>query len=356
MPRSPPDAGRGACPADPRVASVGRRRMARVVHPPDGGSTGSPLWYDGSDPEVPMAADPSFDTVPVSVVRRRAAMFGVLAVAVALGTAVAVWTLVSRYQAGVENVLAHDGLASVVFAARALEPGEVITADDLIVDRVADRSQEGLFRSVDEVAGQTVADLVLAGEPIRAARLTTGGGALTLQELIDDGNRAVTILASRAAAVGGLLRPGAVVDVILTIRPGRGAGPQDWVSETILQGVRVLGVGSAVSKTSTEDDDVDPSAFGREVYVTLEVDPVQAEKLALGATRGTLTLALRSPRDVAAVSAAGPTGTNALLGLPADRPAAPRAEGTEMRVIRGAKVKVESFDDAGRPAGAPSTR
>ena len=158
--------------------------------------------------------------------------------------------------------------------------------------------------------------------------------------------------------MAGLLRPGDTVDVIVTIRPDTNALGADWVTETILQAVRVLAVGSTVIGTEEGDDEPTDTTRKRTEVVTLEVSPEEAEKLALATARGELHLALRGGEDQELLLNRGPLVTNALVGLapratkptrrapPKVTPVEPRRESAE--VIEGTKTKVQEFDDEGR--------
>jgi pilus assembly protein CpaB len=100
--------------------------------------------------------------------------------------------------------------------------------------------------------------------------------------------RAYTIGVSDVAGVGGHALPGDRVDVVLTCNLSDLSGSSQGkrlVSGLVLQNVRVLGM----------DLNADPSSTKAAVAhtVTLEVSPADAEKLALAAQAGTLSLALR---------------------------------------------------------------
>ncbi len=111
--------------------------------------------------------------------------------------------------------------------------------------------------------------------------------------------RAVSINASGAAAVSGMVKPNNHVDVIGTFsfpRPSPdGKGEiQELVTCTILQNVLVLATGKDTAKT------VRPLDFGGSGYstVTLEVTPREAEMLVFAEQiKGRLVLALRNGND-----------------------------------------------------------
>lgn len=306
--------------------------------------------------------------VPATRARNQAVLFGALSLLVASATAVTAWWVVSEYER--ELAVVQDGSAQglVVVAARELREGTVITSEDLsFASAPAGTPISSLFTSTDGLVGKAVGDTVLAGEAIRLERLTIGGSHLRLDEVIDPGTRAVTIRTNHASAVGGLLRPGFYVDIIVTIRPDNRELSADWVTETVLQGVRVIAVNDSVSTTPVLVEGQEGRQDARDIFVTLEVQPAEAEELALSSTRGQIHLALRATDDFEILEAGTPLVTNALLGIPprvaeaqkerierkrtVARIAAPPppadAPPQRIEVIRGGKVTTEQFNEQG---------
>lgn len=111
--------------------------------------------------------------------------------------------------------------------------------------------------------------------------------------------RAVSINASGAAAVSGMVHPADHVDVLGTFSfPGppdaNGRPTQKFVTCTILQNVLVLATGRETAKSITLGQ---PSGGGYNT-VTLEVTPREAEMLVFAEQmHGRLALTLRNPND-----------------------------------------------------------
>jgi pilus assembly protein CpaB len=129
---------------------------------------------------------------------------------------------------------------------------------------------------------------MVAHEPVLASKLSGAGARPTVSAAIGEGMRAYTIAISDVAGVGGHVLPGDRVDVMLTANltdlNGSGQGKR-LVTGLVLQDVKILGV----------DLNADPSSTQAAIAhtATLEVAPQDAEKLALAAQAGTLSLALR---------------------------------------------------------------
>jgi pilus assembly protein CpaB len=97
--------------------------------------------------------------------------------------------------------------------------------------------------------------------------------------------KAVTIRVNDVEGVAGFVLPGDHVDVVLT-RPG---DKKVSVNDVVIEDARVLGVDQMA------DDTTDKPAVVR--AVTLEVDELGGQKLALASVVGTLSLMLRKAGD-----------------------------------------------------------
>lgn len=132
-------------------------------------------------------------------------------------------------------------------------------------------------------------------EPILASKVTGPGQRGTLSMLVDEGMSAVTVQVNEVVGVAGFVVPGDRVDVVLT-RQNRGgeavpaATQPSAFADIVLQNVRVLAVGQ-VADQKTEK----PAVVNA---VTLEVDQLGGQKVALAAASGSLTLMLRKAGDV----------------------------------------------------------
>ena len=201
---------------------------------------------------------------------------------------------------------------TLVVAAKPLKFGDVITSSSLREIPWPDNAvPQGAFARIGELtASKRVVLIPIAlNEPILASNITGPGQRGTLSSLLKDNMKAVTIRVNDVGGVAGFVLPGDHVDVVLT-RPG---DKKVSVNDVVLQDVRVLGVDQMADSTT------DKPAVAR--AVTLEVDEVSGQKLALASIVGTLSLLLRkagevkddatrqiSPLDLA--NRAGPNGTS----------------------------------------------
>jgi pilus assembly protein CpaB len=147
--------------------------------------------------------------------------------------------------------------------------------------------------AIKDFVGAIVRTPVAAGEPIRDSKVVIAKPGGFMAAILPHGMRAISLDVAPDTGAGGFILPNDHVDVVLTRRDKAAekvTGVEKYVSETILRNVRVL----AVDQTIEEKD-------GQKVVVgktaTIELDPHQAETLALGRQLGTLSLTLRSLLD-----------------------------------------------------------
>ncbi len=200
----------------------------------------------------------------------------------------------------------------------------VVSATDLTFGTKLDKAQlrvarypkesvpAGAFSDIDSVAGQTTRIFLAAREAVTATKLSSRGGGLSM--LIHSGLRATSLEVNQVSGVSGFVLPGDRVDVLCTV-DGRGAN-NDAVTRTILQNAEVLASGQRTAQQDNKPITVQA--------VTILVDPLGAEKLALGLHEGRLHLVLRNPQDsdtsrVAALDTGGMLG-----GVPSRVVSAPR--------------------------------
>lgn len=205
--------------------------------------------------------------------------------------------LANTYFSGVEQrneKLAQDlNLNSIVVARVPLRYGDQITADKLkLVQWPASSVPQGAFTDIrrltaDPEGARVVLRPIENGEPILNAKLTGPGGRAVISATLPKDKRAFAIRVNDVAGVAGFVLPGDSVDVLLTRQPATEPGARaEQITEVVVQNVRVV-----AADQNADDASKDPQVSKT---VTLEVDPVQAQKLALAGQVGQLSLALRN--------------------------------------------------------------
>lgn len=176
-----------------------------------------------------------------------------------------------------------------VVAATDINFGQKITPEMVkVVDWPAGTLPQGSFQRMDDLttgAGRTAMRPIVANEILTEKSLATGANRLSTAQLLGPQMRAVSVPVNEISGVAGLIFPGDRVDVFMTRQPEE-ALPY---SELLAQGARVLAVGVDMN-VGKEKPEIVKSA-------TLEVTPLQAQKIALAITVGQLNLALRHFTD-----------------------------------------------------------
>jgi len=153
--------------------------------------------------------------------------------------------------------------------------GYLVKSDDIDVEEI--------------VAGSIVRSAFFEGEPIRAGKLIKSDSGY-MSAMLPSGQRAVAVSISTDTGAGGFILPNDRVDVIMTRREKAGDG-KEYITETILQNVRVLAIDQTIEEKDGEAVVVGSTA-------TLQLDPRQTEILTVAQQMADrLVLVLRSLED-----------------------------------------------------------
>jgi len=235
----------------------------------------------------------------------------------------------------------HSYLQRYVAAARALEAGEVLKPEELLlVDWPASIPLNNAFTRIGDVAGRAVIYPVAASQPILDGYLAAPGSGIGLTTKIPEGMRATSVKSDEIAGVAGFIFPGSHVDVLVTLRPDGGASPRNQI---VLQDVEVLTIGQKLEP--------DPQGKPETVnVVTLLLTPEDAQKLMLASSQGGIQFVLRNgadhtkvkamPVEMAQLSGGSPSPTAAVT----PRPHSPIREPYVVETILGDKRTTKSFE------------
>lgn len=141
--------------------------------------------------------------------------------------------------------------------------------------------------------GRRIINTVERNKPLYWIDIEGGQPVGGLSREIKNGMRAISINASGAAAVSGMIRPNDHVDLLGTFNFPNEKGEPELVTFTILQDVTILAVGKERARSASQGGG--GSGYGT---VTLEVTPREAEMLVFSEQiKGRLFLVLRHPND-----------------------------------------------------------
>lgn len=262
-----------------------------------------------------------------------------------------------------EQIAEQNRMVKIVVASQEVAFGTPLSLQNVrLANWPASSVPVGAFTTVEDATKARVAlRPIVPGEPVLASKVSGVDGRATIAANLPPGQLAMAIPINDVSGAGGFVRPGDVVDVLVTRRiPGEGGNESDKMTDVVLQSVPVLAVDQISDENNTKP------AISK--TATLQVDSYSAQKLALAQQLGVLTLALRNvgdptvgPRNTVVgrdITASRlyirPKGQATPMLARAPRMAAPRpAAGTTapfkpiptgptMTVVRGTKTSEES--------------
>ena len=171
---------------------------------------------------------------------------------------------------GYGTVITPDKVRFVEFPNTSIPPGSFTTAQQLLPP-----------------GKKRVALVPIAvNEPILKDKISAEGEGASISALLPDGMRAATVRINDVSGVAGFIQPNDHVDVLITRTLG---GNDSEVTDVLLQNIRIIAMG-----VHAKDADGKPIPART---ATLEVAPLDAQKLALGEAAGSLSLVLRKPGE-----------------------------------------------------------
>jgi pilus assembly protein CpaB len=200
--------------------------------------------------------------------------------------------------------------AQVLVAARTIGAGKVLDANDLRYDRwpkAVAAGQHVIARKggndprKDHIGFVARRDL-FEGEPVGPSAVFKPESGNKFSAMLAPGMRAITITITAESAIAGLAVPGDRVDVVLTSDVSRFGGSQPggsgefvrFAAETVLQNVKLLAIDQTLTRETGSKEKEAPKASSVGKTATVEVTPMDAERLILAGQMGKLSLILRS--------------------------------------------------------------
>ena len=190
----------------------------------------------------------------------------------------------------VSETMHEYNFQSVAVASTSLPWGTVFSEEMVTVVDYPDGSvPNGAFAAYDSLKGRVLLTNLQSNEPILESKLAPEsieiGG---VSAILHPEKRAMAVKVNEAVGVGGFIKPGDKVDVMVTIEKEE-KKKKVIVTKTVLENILVLASGIHMERQGKEEEAVPVK------YITLEVTPKEAEKLALATNEGNIRFALRSP-------------------------------------------------------------
>lgn len=230
----------------------------------------------------------------------------------------------------------------VLVAARPLPAGTLLRGEDIAVRELAEAdAAEGLIRDSaetrTELGGALVRRFLDKGEPLVLGDVLRPRDRGFLAAVLMPNRRAITVGVDAVTGAAGLIWPGDRVDLLLTQRLDERVAvlSRRVVGETVLHDVWVIAVDQQLTQGAAG---ASASPDGRVARtVTLEVTPEEAERVAVAAQLGRLSLTIRSmaietadPPPARRSVFEGDVSPALAQTDPADRPV-----GARLRIIQG---------------------
>ncbi|RKD28777.1 Flp pilus assembly protein CpaB [Thermohalobacter berrensis] len=198
-----------------------------------------------------------------------------------------------RYLHQIKNKYNKTEYIKVIVATKDILPREKITSE--MIEEVKVIKGTNVIKGIQDrskIIGKYAKGKILKGEVIPADRLFKDEEKF-LSFRISNGKRAISIAADNISGVSDLIKPGDYVDVYVTVDEKMIENKYNKVvyppiTKLLLQNIKVLAIDKKQFADNKERKQI-PNRYA----VTLEVSPIQAEKLVLGEEIGRLKLALR---------------------------------------------------------------
>jgi pilus assembly protein CpaB len=189
------------------------------------------------------------------------------------------------------------GSVPVVVASRTVQAGVALTTDDLRIVSWPARSQvTGSYADPKDVINRGAIQTINENEPITNRNIASPESGAGLHPMIPQGMRAYSVRINEVIGVAGFTVPGTRVDVIVSVRDNGNTGTtrSEPMARTVVSNVQVLTAGTRYDQEESKQGGTPKQSN----VVTLAVLPEEAERVALAAAEGEISLALRNPLDV----------------------------------------------------------
>lgn len=266
----------------------------------------------------------------------------------ALFVAKAVLPNAAAARAGAAAPAASAGVP-VVVAAKDIKYGDKLDASMLAIAHVpAEAAPQGAFQTAAQVLAQDHGGPPVALQPIAAretilpAKVSGPGARASVAAEVADGMRAYTIRVTDVTGTGGHALPGDRVDVVLMRDLTPSGETRNYVSDVVLQNVRVLAIDLNADLAGNKAAEPKNS--------TLEVSVEDTQKLAIASTLGTLSLALRRTGEADTQMVRTLAARGFLAGGAAPSAAAPARAAASIRPAGPVLITVIEYSGGGRGA------
>ncbi|MCR9119427.1 MAG: Flp pilus assembly protein CpaB [bacterium] len=227
-----------------------------------------------------------------------------------------------------------------------LKAGRQVALGDIVIEQMTYQQMreaginEAFMGNTKQIIGRVLREDMKKGATFDITKFYPEGTGPNVADMLEPGQRAVTVPVEVRSAVAGFARPGTWVDLIFRSDAGDDAEARPETTITLLNKVRVLAFNE---QTFEGAKDRSGNAGDKEASVTLAVDAFEAASLRIVDGRGTLSLALRHPDDIAGAVPANlaPRTLEELMKIPPPNK-------HQIEVYRGNNLSNVEFDKGDR--------
>lgn len=193
----------------------------------------------------------------------------------------------------------------VLVARTDIIPRTVLSRDMFRVEEIPRKYvQQDAYENPTTGSVKDIENFVTAVRIPKGNQLTTS----SLMRLSPESGLSVKVLPARRGALlkveqawANLIKPGDYIDILVTISMKMSDGKQEETTATLLQDVRVLGVGANLGQGMSEEDfkrkNANQDAFADSGTLSLMVSPIDAQYLVLAEKQGTINIVVRPVGD-----------------------------------------------------------
>ena len=242
-----------------------------------------------------------------------------------------------------EDATSEPGVFTVPMASTDLKAGREITKGDIGLFRMtskqlAERGIDGPFmNNSQQIMGRVLKEDLVKGAVFTTNAFYPEGTGPDIGELLEPGQRAITVPVQLDAAVAGFAVPGTWVDVLFR-NDANSDKELPETTVTLLERVKVLALDQQTFEGSRRNL---VAGQLKSSFVTLAVTPADVNALGVVNGHGTLSLALRNPDDDNLVTDKFPRTLDELMEV-----APPKRHRIE--VFRGRQISSIEFNNRNR--------
>ncbi len=185
-----------------------------------------------------------------------------------------------------------------------LEASTIVESDS-VETRMVPRTEapENYISNPVGAIGRLLSMPMKKGQAFTPGSLVKEGSRLDVVRGIPKGMRVVSLPLSRNSGLRGLLYPGCIVDVVASFKvPASEGNRSEAVANILIEATKVLAIGNWTIASGDDEVNKEGNLSSHQTNVDLLVEAWQSKPLQLAKQNGTISLAMRHPKDTGITS------------------------------------------------------